>query len=162
MKTDPPFASNAHENEIISYLIFDLSRFIRHEYERRVVEAGLIVTPAEARLLAIVEHYGGSNQNELATVLGLSRMSLSTVLDRLENSGLVRRTADKNDRRAKRVDTTEAATPVLERLKLISAEVRELARGDIPQEQWETFREIAEKARANLRDVQLSARSAAE
>ena len=157
-----PDPADAAKDENVSYLVFDLYRFTRKEYERRVAEAGLIVTPAEARLLSILVHYGGSNQNELASVLGLSGMSLSTALDRLERANLVRRTEDSNDRRAKRVDVTEDAGPVLDQLKIISAEVREAARGDISPEDWAAFRRTALRARDNLKAAQIGTRTAAE
>lgn len=134
----------------LNFLINDLARLIRSEFERRIAEERLAVTPAEARVLAHVARGGSTRQHLLAERLGVAPMSLTGFLDRLEAAGLVARVPDPDDRRAKRVGTTPAAEPVLETIGRIGAEVRAAARGDIAESDWALFYETARRAAANL------------
>ena len=82
------------------FLITDLSRLIRAEFDRRIGETGLGLTAGEARALSHVARAGGSRQSVLAEKMGVEAMTLTGFLDRLEARGLVERTTDPSDRRA--------------------------------------------------------------
>ena len=58
----------------------------------------------------------GLKQSELADVLDLQPISLTRLLDRLADNGLIERRPDPNDRRANRLYLTPAARPLLEQL----------------------------------------------
>jgi MarR family transcriptional regulator for hemolysin len=58
----------------------------------------------------------GLKQSELADILDLQPISLTRLLDRLAENGLIERRADPNDRRANRLFLTPAARPLLEQL----------------------------------------------
>ncbi|PZQ50368.1 MAG: MarR family transcriptional regulator [Rhodovulum sulfidophilum] len=134
----------------LNFAIGDLARLIRAEFERRIAEAGLPITPSEARVLAHVAHAGSARQNVLAERLGLAPMSLTGFLDRLEAAGLVARETDPDDRRAKRVVATAAAAEVLAATARIGAEIRAAARGGIDEADWRRFYETALAASGNL------------
>jgi MarR family transcriptional regulator for hemolysin len=55
-------------------------------------------------------------QSELAEVLDLQPISLTRLLDRLAENGLIERRPDPNDRRANRLYLTPAARPLLKQL----------------------------------------------
>jgi MarR family transcriptional regulator, transcriptional regulator for hemolysin len=63
-----------------------------------------------------VERYEGLKQIELADMLDLQPITLTRLIDRLCESGLIERRADPDDRRAKRLYLTAAAAPVLDGL----------------------------------------------
>lgn len=134
----------------VNFVLLDLARLFRAEFERRVASAGLGVTPAEARVLAHLARSGPVRQHLLAERLGVAQMSLTGFLDRLEAAGLVRRSPDPDDRRAKLARLTEATDPVLGRIAEIGAAIRASARQGIPEADWEQFRAIALAARDNL------------
>jgi MarR family transcriptional regulator, transcriptional regulator for hemolysin len=58
----------------------------------------------------------GLKQSELAEILDLQPISLTRLLDRLAENGLIERRADPNDRRANRLYLTPAARPLIEQL----------------------------------------------
>jgi MarR family transcriptional regulator for hemolysin len=106
------------------FLITDLSRLIRAEMDRRVGEAGLGITAGEARTLAHAARAGAVRQNVLAERMGVEPMTLSAFIDRLEANGLVRRSVDPADRRARLVELTPAAEAVLAAIRGIAADIR--------------------------------------
>lgn len=153
---------NGIDPENISFLLFDISRLMRSEFEQRVAEAGLGVTPAEARVLAHVARCQPIRQHLLADRLGIARMSITTFIDRLEGAGLLERVADPEDRRAKFVSLTAAALPIMNKLGNIGEEVRLAARGGIPDEEWEHFRKTALAIRGNLAPVRQQVKEMAQ
>lgn len=132
-----------------SFLILDIARLLRAEFERRVTDAALGVTPGEARTLANVARFGPLRQHDLADLTGLGAMSVTTVLDRLERAGLVRRDTDPIDRRAKQVRVTSDAAPLLAQLRRIGDDVRGITRHGISTNDWEAFRRMLKIARDN-------------
>ncbi len=134
----------------VNFVLTDLARLFRGEFERRVAEARLGVTPAEARVLAHVAREAPIRQHVLAERLGVAQMSLTGFLDRLEAAGLVERLCDPEDRRAKLVRPTPAAGPVLEGVATIGAAIRATARGAMSDAEWNAFRATATKVRDTL------------
>ncbi|MCB1311550.1 MAG: MarR family transcriptional regulator [Sedimentitalea sp.] len=131
------------------FLILDLARLMRTEFERRVAASALDVTPGEARILATIAREGARRQNDLADLTGLGAMSVTAFLDRLEKAGLVQRMPDPSDRRAKLVTVTDRAAPLLVRLRAIGQDLRAITRGDMSDADWTRFRELLLVARDN-------------
>jgi DNA-binding MarR family transcriptional regulator len=140
----------AIDPENAAFVILDVARLLRGEFERRVEAARLGVTPAEARVLAHMARLGPSRQHLLAERLGVGQMSLTGFLDRLERAGLVVRSADPDDRRAKQVRLTAEAGPVLSGIAAIGQEVRAAARAGVADADWDRFGAVARAVRSNL------------
>jgi MarR family transcriptional regulator, transcriptional regulator for hemolysin len=140
----------------IPFLVVDLTRLLRAEFDRRVNEAGLSITAGEARILMNLARCGPIRQHLLAERIGISRMSLTNYLDRLEMAGLVRRDDDPGDRRAKSVCITDAADPLLNELEHIRSKVGSTARGSIGEDDWHRFAMLVREARSNLADARCS------
>ena len=147
--------------ESFGFLITDLSRMIRAEMDRRVAQAGLGITAGEARTLAHAARAGTVRQNVLAERMGIEAMTLSSYVDRLEGSGLVTRTTDPSDRRAKQVELTAAAEPVLSTIRAIAADIRAEASRSLPRDDWENMLAALKIARGNLSDARLAGKDAA-
>lgn len=78
------------------------------------------VSRAQWTVLVRLDRNEGLKQSELADVLDLQPISLTRLLDRLAENGLIERRPDPNDRRANRLYLTPAARPLLERLSELS------------------------------------------
>lgn len=122
--------------DAIGFLVSDLSRLIRAEFERRIAAAGLGVTPGEGRALAHIARAGEERQNVIAERLGVEAMTLSAYVDRLEARGLVERRPDPADRRAKLVRLTPAADEVLAEVRALGAALREELSERLPDGEW--------------------------
>lgn len=132
------------------FLITDLSRLIRAEMDRRIADAGLGLTPAEGRTLAHAARAGEVRHIELAERMGVEPMTLSAFLDRLEGRGLIERKPDPKDRRAKLVAITEAAGPVLEKIRQAGIAMRIDVSRDIDPVLWDQLNAGLRQARDAL------------
>lgn len=134
----------------LGFLLVDVARLFRQDFERAVVEAGLSLTPGEIRALLYVWRFEGSRQAVLAERMGVEPMTMSAYLDRLENRALIERNVDKNDRRAKVVNTTQAAADIFEEIRPIAAAMYErLVRG-FNDEEREAVSQLLTRIRQNL------------
>jgi MarR family transcriptional regulator for hemolysin len=98
----------------IAFNISDVARLLRTYADQRAREFGM--TRAQWAVLARVERSEGLKQCELAEVLDLQPITLTRLIDRLCDGGLIERRSDPDDRRAKRLYLTPAARPVLDGL----------------------------------------------
>jgi MarR family transcriptional regulator for hemolysin len=110
------------KNREILFLISDVGRLLRTYADQKARRFGQ--TRAQWAVLLRLERLEGLKQSDLAEDLDNKPITLTRLVDRLCNKGLIERRADPNDRRAKRLYLTPAARPLLDR---ISEQVEELA-----------------------------------
>jgi DNA-binding MarR family transcriptional regulator len=138
------------ESDAIGFLVADISRLIRAEFDRRIAEAGISVTAGEARTLVHAARAGEVRQTVLAERMGVEPMTLSGYLDRLEERGFVARKPDPSDRRAKLVSLTDASADVLAEIRAKTASIREDVSRNIEAVEWSRLLDTLKKVRANL------------
>lgn len=98
----------------IAFNLMDVARMLRTYADQRGRQFG--ISRAQWVVLVRLDRSEGLKQSELAEILDLQPISLTRLLDRLAENGLIERRADPNDRRANRLYLTPAARPLLERL----------------------------------------------
>jgi len=103
-----------------AFMINDVARLLRTYADYRAAQFG--ITRAQWAVLVRVDRAEGLNQSELAEVLDLQPITLTRLLDKLCDSGLIERRPDPSDRRAKRLFLMPAARPLLERLSILGEE----------------------------------------
>ncbi len=96
----------------IAFTIMDVARLLKTYADQRARQFGM--SRAQWAVLIRIERSEGLKQSELAEMLDLQPISLTRLLDRLADNGLIERRADPNDRRANRLYLTPAAQPLLE------------------------------------------------
>jgi|SRR5580698_1802225 MarR family transcriptional regulator for hemolysin len=101
-------------NREFAFTINDVARMLRTYSDYKARQFGM--TRAQWVVLARLDRFEGLKQSELAEMLDLQPITLTRLLDRLCNNGLIERRPDPNDRRAKRLFLTDTARPLLERL----------------------------------------------
>ena len=101
------------EKESLAFLLNSSVRFLNSAFERRISDAGLGLTPGEARALLTVAAIDGSKQADIATRIGLEPMTVCTYLDKLESLDLVERRPNPDDRRSKCIYLTQASSDLL-------------------------------------------------
>ena len=110
------------KNREILFLISDVGRLLRTYADQKARQFGM--TRAQWAVLLKLERHEGAQQTELADFLEIQPITLTRLVDRLCDSGLIERRPDPADRRAKLLYLTPAARPLIEK---ISAEVEVLA-----------------------------------
>jgi len=109
-------------NRELVFTISDVGRLLRTYADQKARHFGQ--TRAQWAVLLRLERREGLKQSDLAEDLDIQPITLTRLVDRLCDNGLIERRPDPNDRRAKRLYLTPAARPLLDR---ISVQVEELA-----------------------------------
>ena len=133
--------------ETIPFEIGETAHALRKAFDRLAV--GLGVTRAQWKVLFKLTRKPGLRQVELADLLDLEPITLCRIVDRLEEGGLVERTRDPEDRRAWRLNVTEKAQPLIEKLQAVGAELVSQAFAGIDREDIEITRRVLAQAREN-------------
>ena len=108
--------------DALGFLLTDSARLLRAAFEKRIADAGLNITPGEARTLIQVAAVHGSRQLDIAQRMGVEPMTVCTFLDKLQAEGLIERQQDP-DRRAKKIVLTPRSGAML---KAIDTEIEGL------------------------------------
>lgn len=122
-------------NREFAFTLNDVARMLRTYADYRAAQFG--ITRAQWVVLARLDRSEGLKQSELAEMLELQPISLTRLLDKLCDSGLIERRADPVDRRAKRLFLTPAARPLLEKLGELGEELMATALSGVAPESVE-------------------------
>ena len=133
--------------ETLPFEIGETAHSLRKAFDRLAV--GLGVTRAQWKVLFKLTRTPGLRQVELADMLDLEPITLCRIVDRLEESGLVERTRDPEDRRAWRLHVTPKAQPLVDKLQAIGADLVDQAFSGIDPEQIEITRQVLARVREN-------------
>ena len=104
--------------DTLPFEIAETAHALRRAFDRRAVALG--VTRAQWKVLFRLSRNSGLRQVELAEMLDIEPITLSRIVDRLEEAGLVRREADPTDRRAWRLELTDKAQPLISKLRKLA------------------------------------------
>ncbi len=138
-------------NREFAFPINDVARMLRTYADHKARQFGM--TRAQWVVLARLDRFEGLKQSELAEMLDLQPISLTRLLDRLCESGLIERRADPNDRRAKRLFLTPAARPLLERLADLGVDLLATAHAGVERESIEQMVAQLAIVKENLRQA---------
>ena len=103
------------------FALFEVQRMLRLYADKQARRFGL--TRAQWAVLAKLERTEGLKQTEIADLMEIQPITLTRLIDRLCDNGLIERRSDPNDRRAKRLFLTLAARPVLEKFNVLTSDV---------------------------------------
>lgn len=117
------------------FLLHDVSRLLRIEYNRRVRHLGL--TRSQWRVIAHLSRNEGSTQTFLADVLEIENATLARLLDRLEADGWIERRPSPTDRRAKHLYLTEKPAAIIDAMFQISSQLQRDALNGMPNAERE-------------------------
>ena len=117
----------------LGFLLTDAARLLRRRFEQE--SRDIPMTSAQLQIIARLKRDEGMGQAALAALLDIEPMTLSRHIDRMEAAGLVERRPDPNDRRARRLHTTEQAARCSSRCASARAIVYEDALPGLSQEE---------------------------
>jgi DNA-binding MarR family transcriptional regulator len=132
----------------IGFLLQDVARLMRREFNRRVTD--LELTQAQWRALSIMWRKPGMRQCDLADTLEMQPISVGRLLDRLESAGWVERKADPKDRRATQLYLTDRSQPIMTKLRERGAATRAAALVNVSDKERDLVLDVLARMRANL------------
>src|SRR4051794_39206768 len=139
------------QNRELAFTLNDVARLLRTHADQKAAQFGM--TRAQWAVLARLDRCQGLKQTELAEMLDLQPITLTRLLDRLCDNGLIERRADPEDRRAKRLYLTAAARPLLDRIEKQVEELGEVVLAGLDPESTSAMLARLERARENLRQA---------
>ena len=126
--------------ETLPFEVGETAHALRKAFDRRAV--GLGVTRAQWKVLFKLTRKPGLRQVELADMLDIEPITLTRILDRLQEAGLIERSSDPDDRRAWRLHVTAKARPLVEKLQAIADEMTADAFAGIDPKDIQTTRQV--------------------
>src|SRR5580692_5480898 len=145
-------------NREFAFTLNDVARMLRTYADHKASQFG--ITRAQWVVLVRLDRFEGLKQAELAEMLDLQPITLTRLLDRLSECGLIERRSDPNDRRAKRLFLTPAARPLLERLGELGEDMMTTTLNGVSRETVEQIVAQLATVKENLRQA-IAQRSAA-
>ena len=133
----------------LALLLQDATRRMWTRFEQRTASYGL--SAAQWRLLGQLLREGPSTQTALAALLGVEPISVSRLIDRMEQGGWLHREAHPDDRRARIVVASAKAREVAPEARLAVDAVYEEALAGLGPEERRQFHATLLKITENLK-----------
>jgi len=109
------------------YLISRIRQVGGRVFQKLLDRSGIVeFNGAQGKILYVLWTKGEMPISELSALTGLAKNTLTSMLDRMENSGLLRRQADPKDRRRIRIALTAEAVRLREAYEAVSQEMNAL------------------------------------
>jgi MarR family transcriptional regulator, transcriptional regulator for hemolysin len=131
--------------------LIDGARMLRTYADQRARQFG--ISRSQWTVLMRLDRFEGLKQSELAEVLDLQPISLTRLLDRLAENGLIERRPDPNDRRANRLYLTPAARPLLIQLSELGEDVMGTVLDKMDEASRERLLKNLDAIKDNLREA---------
>lgn len=130
----PNFAE-LREDANLALLIRQVREGLMHQLERELTAIGVELNYSQYLVLKLLAKYGSQTPGDLSRCLEHNAGAMTRLLDRLEDKGCVRRQPHAEDRRALRIDLTEAGQALWQTIsrcseRMQSTAVRDLAEPD--------------------------------
>ena len=135
-------------DDSLHYLIMANQMLVQRGLLARLKETGLTI--GQPKVLDYLKEHDGSNQKEIARACFLEAGSLTSILNRMEEKGLVERRMLNGNRRSFHVFLTENGKKNQELVEEMFAEIEKDALDGISSEEFETFMEVYRKIYGNL------------
>ena len=140
----------------LGFLIADLNRLMRKEFDRRVRHLGL--TRSQWLFISYLARQPGCSQSELAEAMQVEKISVSRQAARLISAGWVSRRDHAADGRAYHLHPTTKARRMTERLEDAAAELRRDYLRGVPVSRQVALRDDLISIKNNLQAMEASVR----
>ena len=107
---------------------------------------------AQGRILYVLWQEDHIPIVELSRKTGLAKTTLTSMLDRMESSGLILRTVDKSDRRQIRISLTDQAHSLSNAYDRVSSDMNNIFYKDFSNEEIKAFEDTLLRVLKNLNE----------
>lgn len=148
MKSHEP---NYKHQAPVGYLIHEVAKLLKRRFEEEAKAQG--ITLPQWRALAQIALHEGISQRELADSIDADPMTISGILDRLEKRGLLTRSVDPTDSRAKMAKLTPEGEDMFRKAREKGFAMYETALQGFTADEREMLKSALCKMRDNLSGV---------
>ncbi|WP_187973283.1 MarR family winged helix-turn-helix transcriptional regulator [Aquibium microcysteis] len=134
----------------LGFLIHDIARLLRKRFDARAAGTGL--SSAQWRLLFRLIRDEGVPQARLAEILDIEPISVSRLLDRMEEGGWIERRPHATDRRVRVIYATGKARDAFGEVKGMVEDIYEEAMAGLSPEARQQLLASLEQVRTNVAD----------
>jgi MarR family transcriptional regulator for hemolysin len=111
------------------------------------------LTRAQWAVLARVERCEGLKQTEIADAMEMQPITLTRLIDKLWEAGLIERRSDDTDRRVNRLYLTKASRPLMEKLAVLRGEITQTALAGLSNADTHRLVDELETIKDNVREA---------
>jgi DNA-binding MarR family transcriptional regulator len=133
------------------FLIGQVHRLGGRILGKKLQTRGIEINPAQGRIMFVLWQEDGIPITELARQTSLGKSTLTSMLDRLEQAGYVRRVPSPHDRRVVLIERTEKDKAFQEQYVRVSQEMAALFYAGFSEAEIETFEGYLERVLENLK-----------
>ena len=133
------------------FSLFETQRLLRLYAGKQARRVGL--TRAQWGVLAKLERTEGMKQAEIADLMEIQPITLTRLIDKLCDLGLIERRSDDSDRRVNRLYLTDAARPLMLKLAALRQELTQTALAGLSAADTHLLVAQLETVKNNLREA---------
>lgn len=134
-----------------AFALSDVARMLKTLFDQESRKFGM--TRAQWGVLFRLERSEGLKQSELADLLEIQPITLTRLIDRLCDNGLIERRSDPSDRRAKRLFLMPAAKPLLEQLDKLTNELMDRTLRGVDRKTIDAMTQQLSAIKENVREA---------
>lgn len=132
----------------LHYLIMANQMLVQKALLEQLKDTGLTI--GQPKILDYLKDHDGSNQKEIAKACFLEAGSLTTILNKMEEKGLIERKILNGNRRSFHIFLTEEGKQKQKLVDRAFSEIEKKALLDITEEEYERYIAVCQKIYANL------------
>lgn len=137
-------------DESLHYLIMANQMLVQKSLMDQIKDTGLTI--GQPKILDYLKEHDGSNQKEIARACFLEAGSLSTILNKMEEKGLIERRMLNGNRRSFHIFMTEEGKRKQQMVDKAFKEIEQKALSGILEEEYERFLNIYKRIYSNLQE----------
>ena len=137
-------------DDSLHYMIMANQMLVQKALLEQLKDTGLTI--GQPKILDYLKEHDGSNQKEIAKACFMEAGSLTTILNKMEEKGLIERKTLNGNRRSFHIFMTEEGKKKQQLVEKAFLKIEEKALADISGEQFEQFIAVYRKIYANLQD----------
>ena len=136
-------------DDSLHYLIMANHMLVQRGLLERLKDTGLTI--GQPKVLDYLKDHDGSNQKEIAQGCFLEAGSLTSILNRMEEKGLIERRMLNGNRRSFHIFLTESGKKSQKLVEEMFTEIEKEALSEISTEEFQSFMKVYRKIYENLR-----------
>lgn len=138
-------------DDTLHYLIMANQMLVQKALLEQLKDTGLTI--GQPKILDYLKNHDGSNQKEIAKACFLEAGSLTTILNKMEEKGLIERRILNGNRRSFHIFLTAVGKEKQQLVDTAFSEIEKKALADISEKEFEQFMSVYHRIYSNLSGI---------